>query len=61
MNRLEYVPNPCKRDCPRRNSTCHSECKDYEKYTTYLKELHKVKLDTARIDMYISTHQKGRK
>lgn len=25
MNR----PTPCKKDCPRRNSTCHSVCKDY--------------------------------
>jgi hypothetical protein len=61
MKKLEYVPNPCKRDCPKRSPTCHSECKDYKDFTDYLKEIHKVKLDTARIDMYTITHQKGRK
>lgn len=23
------MKNPCVRDCPKRSSTCHSECKDY--------------------------------
>ena len=25
-------PNPCKPDCPRRNSECHGTCKDYRDF-----------------------------
>lgn len=23
------IPNPCKKDCPKRSSTCHANCPDY--------------------------------
>ncbi len=28
--------NPCKRDCPRRSPTCHSECKEYLEFRAEL-------------------------
>lgn len=31
------MENPCRKDCPRRSPTCHSDCPDYEKYRRYLK------------------------
>lgn len=32
------MENPCKKDCSRRSSDCHSYCPDYPKYQAFLKE-----------------------
>lgn len=35
---MSVIENPCKRDCPRRSSTCHATCKDYKEYRQALDE-----------------------
>lgn len=32
---IKPVPNPCEPHCPRRSSTCHGTCKEYEKYVNF--------------------------
>lgn len=51
--------NPCKKDCPDRNATCHAVC---EKYKDYLERLEKAKAEhraerLAHID--VTDYQKG--
>ena len=30
-----YVPCPCKKDCEKRNSECHSTCEEYKLYADW--------------------------
>ena len=36
-------PNPCKKDCPRRSSTCHAECQEYALFRADRDEMNRVK------------------
>lgn len=39
-------PNPCKKDCPKRSSTCHGSCKEYKEWKNEQDEMNK----KARLD-----------
>lgn len=42
--------NPCKKDCPDRSATCHTECERYMEYKALLEKQRKEHL--AELDYY---------
>lgn len=37
------IPNPCKKDCPKRSCTCHAECTDYKLFRADRDELNRIR------------------
>jgi hypothetical protein len=49
------MENPCKKDCPRRSSVCHSSCPDYDKYKRFLEHKKSLIRKSKVYDDYRST------
>ena len=41
-------PNPCKKDCPDRSATCHSECAKYREFHAWNLRYYDAKLREAK-------------
>ena len=49
------MTQPCKRDCPGRSQTCHTECEKYKAYTDqqredYKRRVHEFEVVCAQMD-----------
>ena len=44
---------PCKKDCPNRSPTCHSECDAYLEFFEFCKEVRKKDRQKGNVDGYI--------
>lgn len=45
---MDYVKQPCHRDCPNRVKNCHATCEKYKKYDAYRKFLQESKLKSYK-------------
>lgn len=41
---MEYVKQPCEKDCPNRKSGCHSTCEKYKKYNEFRRHINQERL-----------------
>ena len=48
------MKNPCKKDCPDRSPTCHSECEPYLKFYEHNKEKNRKNLIKSQIGTYVN-------
>lgn len=46
-------PNPCKRDCPKRSITCHSECKEYIEFAEAMEIERNERWKKKQVDNYV--------